>query len=137
MAPKRRSRRVAGSIRRLSSGRYQARVHGADGDRRAAPVTFATKGEADLWLSTVAVDMSRGEWVDPNAGTVQLAAYVTEWMEGKPSLAPKTVDLYEYLLDRLILPGLGDMPLNAITPMVVRQWRAQLLKAGRQGESTI
>jgi integrase len=137
MAPKRRSRRVAGSIRRLPSGRYQARFRGADGSLRAAPITFATKGEADLWLSTVAVDMSRGEWVDPNAGTVQLAAYVNEWMEGKPSLAPKTVDLYEYLLDRLILPGLGGMPLNAITPMVVRQWRAKLLKAGRQGESTI
>jgi hypothetical protein len=64
MAPKRRSRRVAGSIRRLPSGRYQARFRDVDGDLQTAPATFATKAEADLWLSTVATDMSRREWVD-------------------------------------------------------------------------
>jgi hypothetical protein len=37
-------------------------------------------------------------------------------MKGKPSLAPKTMELYEYLLAQLILPEMGHVPLNSITP---------------------
>ena len=40
-------RRTSGSIRRLPSGRYQARVRGDDGLLRAAPVMFVTKADAD------------------------------------------------------------------------------------------
>jgi integrase len=137
MAQKRRRRRVAGSIRRLPSGRYQARFRDVDGRLRSAPTTFATKGQADLWLATIAADMSRGEWVDPSAGKVPLDVYAVQWMDAKSSIAPKTVELYKYLLDDLIMPSLGDLPLNAITPMAVRQWRANLSKAGRPGASTI
>ena len=137
MAQKPRRRRVAGSIRKLPSGRYQARFRDVGGRLRSAPTTFATKGQADLWLATIAADLSRGEWVDPKAGKVPLAAYAAEWMRGKPSLAPKTVELYEYLLDHVILPALGDLPLNAITSMTVRTWRADLLRSGRPGESTV
>ena len=58
-------------------------------------------------------------------------------MQGKAGPSPKTVELYQYLLARLILPTLGDLQLKAITPMRVRTWRADLLRAGRPGESTI
>jgi integrase len=102
-----------------------------------APVTFATKADADLWLASAATDTARGEWVDPRAGNVTLAQYASEWMAGKVRLAPKTVELYQYLLARLILPRLGTSPLNAITPMEIRRWRAELLRAGSPGESTI
>jgi integrase len=137
MAPKRRSRRLAGSIRKLPSGRYQARFRADDGRLRAAPVTFRTKAEADLWLASAAIDTARGEWVDPDAGKITLRAYAREWLLGKPSLAPKSLELYTYLLDHLILPGLGDLPLNGLTPMAVRKWRADLLRAGRPGPSTV
>ena len=56
MVQKRRSRRVAGAIRKLPSGRYQARFRGEDGRLQPAPVTFATKADADLWLASAATD---------------------------------------------------------------------------------
>jgi integrase len=102
-----------------------------------APITFATKADADLWLASLATDVSRGEWVDPRAGKVTLEQYAEAWLASKVGLAPKTVELYEYLLRLLIVPQLGSKPLNEITPMRVRKWRAELLKAGRPGESTI
>jgi integrase len=90
-----------------------------------------------LRLASAARDTARGEGVDPRAGNVTLAQYASAWTAGKVRLAPKTVELYEYLLARLILPSLGTSPLNAITPMAVRRWRAELLRAGRPGESTV
>jgi len=102
-----------------------------------APVTFRTKSEADRWLSSVTTDVARGDWVDPDAGKVGLRDYSRQWMVGKADLAPKTVELYGYLLERLILPGLGDLALSSITPMRVRAWRADLVRRGKPGASTI
>jgi Phage integrase, N-terminal SAM-like domain len=139
MTQKRRSKRLAGAIRKLPSGRDQARFRGPDGDLQPAPMTFWTKAEADAdaWLASETTDVARGEWIDPDAGKVLLRDYAKQWMAGKAVLAPKTVELYQYLLDRVILPPLSDLPLNAITPMRVRVWRAELLMAGKPGESTI
>lgn len=137
MAQARKSRRVAGSIRKLPSGRFQARIRGDDGQLRAAPTTFATKVEADRWLASVVTDKAQGRWVDPRAGRVVLRAFAEEWMQGKAALAPKTVELYEYLLARLILPPLGDVEVGDLTPARVRAWRAGLLRAGRPGPSTV
>ena len=137
MAQRRRSRRTAGSIRRLPSGRYQARVRDAAGGLHPAPTTFATRAEADRWLAAVVTEQAQGRWVDPRAGRVPLERFVAEWMSGKAALAPKTLELYGYLLDRLILPALGSVELADLTPARVRAWRAALLRGGRPGPSTI
>ena len=137
MAPKRRARRTAGAIRRLPSGRYQARVRDGSGDLQAAPATFATKAEADRWLASAVADQAHGRWVDPRAGRVELRRYAAQWMEGKAALAPKTIELYDYLAGRLILPKLGDVELAELSPARVRAWRANLLRGGRPGASTV
>ncbi len=137
MARTRKTRRTSGSIRRLPSGRYQARARAADGLLQPAPVTFETKAEADRWLASVVTDKAQGRWVDPRAGKVSLADFAAEWMRGKAALAPKTHELYDYLLGRLILPALGDVVLADLTPARVRAWRASLLRAGRPGPSTV
>lgn len=137
MAPRRRGRRTAGSIRRLPSGRYQARVRLEDGRLLPAPETFRTKGAADQWLASVITEQARGKWIDPRAGEVPLRRFAQQWMKGKVELAPKTQELYDYLLNALILPTLGDVELVQLTPARIRAWRAGLLRAGRPGPSTI
>jgi integrase len=137
MARLRRTRRTTGSIRKLASGRYQARVRDLDGRLVPAPQTFATKVEADRWVAAAITDQARGTWVDPKAGKVPLRSYAEEWLKAKPSLAPKSVELYEYLLERLILPRLGHVHLSDITPTRVRSWRADLLRKDRPGPSTV
>src|SRR5438128_2517912 len=96
MARTSKSRRTSGSIRRLPSGRYQARARAADGPLQPAPVTFETKAEADRWLASVVTDKAQGRWVDPRAGKVAVRDFAAEWMLGKAALAPKTHELYEY-----------------------------------------
>ena len=53
---KRRRRRAFGTVERLPSGRFRARVPDLDGRYVAAPVTFATKTEAAVW-----VDLQRAD----------------------------------------------------------------------------
>ena len=137
MARTSKARRTSGSIRRLPSGRYQARVRGDDGQLAPAPLTFETKAEADRWLASMLADKVQGRWVDPRAGKIRLSAFAAEWLGGKAALAPKTSELYDYLLTRLILPTLGELELAEIKPARVRAWRAALLRADRPGPSTV
>ena len=58
--------RSFGSIRKLPSGKYQARYwHLAK--QIAAEHTYAAKTDARRWLSTVEADIVRGDWVDPGS----------------------------------------------------------------------
>ena len=47
------SRRRFRGVRRLSSGRWQARYRTSDGRRHTAPETFATKADATRHLAQV------------------------------------------------------------------------------------
>ena len=83
-----------GSVRKLPSGRYQARYR-VDGKMVGAPTTFRTKRDAEAYLSTVRADMERGVWVNPAAGKVTLRAYATRWLDQRADLRPRTIELYE------------------------------------------
>lgn len=133
MARTRRARRTAGSIRRLPSGRYQARVRGDDGLLCPAPETFTTKAEADRWVASMITDQAQGRWIDPRAGRVPLRAYAEEWLQGKAALSPKTSELYDYLLKCLVLQALGDVQLCDLSPARVRRWRADLFRVAVPG----
>ena len=75
------SRRQFGSVRRLSSGRWQARYPGPNGAQMTAPMTFATKALAGAFLASVETDMRRGTWFDPTAGTaISLGEYAATWL---------------------------------------------------------
>ena len=52
-------RRHFGAIRRLPSGRYQARYLGPDGLYHAAPETFELKADAAHFLSIVEAQLAR------------------------------------------------------------------------------
>ena len=126
----RRGRRGFGAVRRLPSGRYQARYRDEAGAEHTAAETFGRKADADRWLSTVQADMLRGQWVEPRAGRVVLSEYGADWLAHRPGLRIRTRELYSSLLRLHILPGLGAVELARITPMAVRRWHADLSNAG-------
>jgi integrase len=121
--------RAFGFIRRLPSKMYQASYLGPDGKRHNAPTTFETKGDADSYLGVIQAAIIEKRWRPTMATPVvtTLRAYAGPWLADR-DLKPRTRDHYRRLLDRLILPRLGDMPLREITPDVVRSWHADLSK---------
>ena len=59
------SKRRFGRVRRLPSGRWQARYKGPDGIDRPAVRTFASKTDAERWLLLAEAEIIRGDWIDP------------------------------------------------------------------------
>ncbi|KAA8939227.1 N-terminal phage integrase SAM-like domain-containing protein, partial [Mycobacterium sp.] len=118
------SRRRFGSIRRLPSGRWQARYTGPGGTRRKAPDTFAAKLHAEAWLADEARKIDAGLWNPlPRAGrgAPTLGEYFELWLAGR-QLRPRTRYLYESLWRNHIGPDLGDTRINEITAERVRGW---------------
>jgi integrase len=131
------ARRDFGYVRQLPSGRWQASYLAPDGKRYTArtdddrPLTFDSRTYASAWLSRVHGDIQAGRWVSPDAPkaatalVLLLRAYADAWLEGR-ELSATTGKHYRDLLDRLILPALGDTEISSISPVVVREWHAGL-----------
>ena len=126
-------KRRFGRVRRLPSGRYQARYLGPDGVDRPAPQTFATKREAEVWLTLTEGEIKRSDWLDPSAGAVPFAKYAAGWM-GQGQFSPKTAQLYELLLRLHLVPTFGEINIGEIRQEDVRSWRAAQLRTGPQQE---
>ena len=105
------SRRDFGSVRKLPSGRWQARFRDRSGVMHTAPNTFASKGDATRYLAGVRADLDRGAYFDPHAGSETVADYAATWLDNRRvrgrALAPRTRELYRSQLDNHILPVLG------------------------------
>jgi integrase len=121
-------RREFGTVRKLPSGRWQARYLGPDGQRYTAPETFDTKSDAQEWLNLIRADIERNQWRDPDVGAINFRKYALRWLKER-GLSPTTVDRYGGLLRLHILPTFGGKDLDEITPPSVRTWRAERLKA--------
>jgi len=121
-----RRQRGAGTVRQLPSGRWQARLRGEDGVRVSASTTFDTKLDASAWLKAQTDDIDRGVWQTPVLQKVPaLRDYAATWLANR-DLKPRTRAHYRSLLDVHIVPALGDVALDRVSPTTVRNWYADL-----------
>lgn len=121
-----RKRRGFGRLRQLPSGRWQAAYIGPDTKLHKASRTYASEGDAEGWLARERRKIDLGTWgaVERSDG-ITLRAFATQWLEQR-SLRPRTRQLYESMLNRLILPDIGDGKMVTLTPAKIRQWHAEL-----------
>jgi integrase len=120
-------RRQFGSIRKLPSGRWQARYRDAANQEHAE--TFGGKADADTWLAGAQADMARGDWRDPTMARVAFATWAERWLATTVHLAPKTRIGYESILRTRCLPAFGTTPVVAIDTPAVRGFVSDLLAA--------
>ena len=131
-------------MRRLPSGRYQARYVGPTGETVTAPTTFTARIDAEAWLAAERRRVEEPEsWQSPKLRLEQarrvaeanrlptLRDYAEQWIDqrrnskGEP-LRPLTRDKYRSSLRVHVYPTLGDLPLDEITRAVVRSWHHRL-----------
>lgn len=133
-----------GRIRKLPSGRYQARFFGPDGLEHAAPATFEKDTAARRWLDgqrdVIQLAVQTGtEWKPPERerkarkpstpddGTPLFSEFAEYYLKTKRSskgeeLRPSTRQSYETSLKKHLTPTFGKMHLGSITPETVEQW---------------
>lgn len=144
----RNKRRTFGQVRRLPSGRIQARYVDPEGRTRlsrsgkptpvlhTAPHTFTTELDAETWLGTEYRMISAGTWTSPDQRRREalaaeesrrhstFEAYARAWLASRHDLRPTTRASYEGSLERHLIPTFGHVPLEQITVSQVRAWFA-------------
>ena len=127
-------RRSFGQVRRLPSGRFQARFRreGAWYTARTVdggPRTFTTAAQADRWLAAQAEAIAAGTWRPPGKTRTAIVPtfreYAEDWLRDR-DLAPTTREHYAQVLRDHVYPAFGDDPLTEITAARVRAWHASV-----------
>ncbi len=124
------SKRQFGTLRKLSSGRWQARYRDASGLRHAADDTFASKSEAARWLALAEADVVRGDWIDPRLGRVTFAEWAAEWLSTTVHLRAQTRAGYDAVLRTHLLPVFESRPIATIEQIDMRRFVANMLVDG-------
>ncbi|MET4149919.1 site-specific integrase [Bradyrhizobium sp. RT7b] len=119
----------SGSLQSRGENSWRLRYYDADGARQA--VTFrGTKKEAETKLRSVLDAVDKGTHVAPDKTT--LRKWSADWIALKAAERQhKTVARYEDLLEKHVLPKLGDRPLQQIKPIEIQKLYAELNLAPR------
>jgi integrase len=114
---------------------YRARYALPDGTRFSR--TFATKLDADAWLSAERSLLDKGTWTTPQArrlaqdqltmeASLNTVGRFAERYLQQRSLRPTTAHGYRKLLDNRILPTFADVPLRDVRLIDIKTWLAGL-----------
>jgi integrase len=109
-------------------------MRGPDGRERSR--SFRTRKAAETYERELLVQRDRGGWVDPRAGRVTLADWVSEWSATLAHLRTSSRRIYLDNLRLHVLPTLGNIPLNKIDKTMLRAWLAEL-NAGPLAPATV
>lgn len=123
---KRRMKRGSGAVRRLPSGRWQAKVR-VDGVYYPAPDTFDVKQSATIWLKNQLESIESGTWTPPvkKKTPMTFGSFAEQWLAGR-DLKPRTVEQYRHILDHELLPAWGKRSMTGITVGQVDSWYRSL-----------
>lgn len=129
---KKRTRRGFGYVRRLPSKKYQASYIGPDLVRHSAPSTFATKGDAEAWLSAERLLISLDAWIPAELRRerakanrpVRFGEYAEIWLKDR-DLKPRTRSHYAALLEKQLNPW-ALATIKEMRPEMVREWHTNL-----------
>lgn len=118
-----------GSVRKLPSGRFQARYTAPDGIEHRAPTTFQFKGDAQTWLAMERTKITNGKWMPvlDKPTTTTFTDYSTDWL-ARRELKPRTRTEYGRLLT-VLQDRFGRSQMPTITSEAVRKWYAGLDQA--------
>lgn len=91
---------------------------------------FATKRDAQSYLTKTLAALQTGAFTEPNKVTVGEYLLI-RWLPGRaPSLRASTLDSYRRSIDLHVIPGLGHVRLQQLTPEHLDRFYADRLAAG-------
>lgn len=114
-----------GKTRRVKSDRYgiglryRARYVGPDGTEKSKSFPDRQKRLAENWLTNVASDMSRGQYIDPRAARVTFKDYAEKWLKAHSADLSSQI-VTEQRLRLHAFPILGSRPLDSFRPEHLR-----------------
>lgn len=132
-----RTRRTFGAVRKLPSGRHQAKYTGPDGQWHKAPHTFDYKGDAEGWLNAERKLIALEAWTPPEQRAAEAAksaerANLTvsdlcaRWLQS-PHLKASSADSHRRMLElRVLNTDLANEPVIDVDRLRIAEWWAQV-----------
>lgn len=108
--------------------KWDVRYRLGNGSERSE--TYDTREQAKAAAAKAELSRVRGGLVDPNAGSMTVAAFAEEWLRDHRRLSPDTRGFYAGQLRNHIVPYLGDIRLRDLTRRDVAVWNAELRRTG-------
>ncbi len=100
-----------------------------NGKRKRVAKSFrGTKREAEKELTRLLAEAEQGIFVLPTNNTV--ADFLKAWLDkyARPNLARTTVEGYDIAINKHLIPELGTVPLEKLTPLQIQSYCAKKLK---------
>lgn len=119
---------MAGSISKISTGKYRARYRDNTGKQHARH--FDRRGDARTWLDEQTSALVTGRHVEPKTRKVTVANWCERWLEHYTTANRESTAAQAGVHVRRIVAGLGDMPLSEVKPDDVIAWMGQLRTEG-------
>lgn len=93
------------------------------GGRKQVTKSFPSRKEAQLWLASMTVTRTEPK------GT-PLAEYLPRWLAGKAGVKASTKASYRMHVERYLVPMVGHLEVQRLTPHDIQSWHRDLLEAG-------
>jgi len=86
--------------------------------------------DAQKRLRQILTELDRGVFAKPGKTTV--ADYLNTWLQDycKPSISPRTLQLYSYICRVHIIPAIGNIPITELKPQQLQKLYAEKLSSG-------
>jgi integrase len=118
---------MRGHIRQKSKGSWQITIDtgtGPDGERRRhfETVHSSRKSDAQKRLTELLTSLDKGVYTPP--GRLTLAEHLHDWLEGyvKTNCSQRTLDGYQSIIERHLIPGLGYIQLKQLQPPAIQAY---------------
>jgi integrase len=108
------------------------RVRWVDDTGHERTKVFDRKPDAQTYLNGLTADVQRGEYVDPRRSAETFGSVAEQWFKTKQHRKPKTIAGYRSLLDTIVLPQWGSVPLKRINYEAYSTWLGGLAVDGSQ-----
>ena len=100
--------------------RWLARWVDHDGKERSK--AFERKADAQTHIKGVTTALTTGTYADPKRGSITFATVAEPWFDSKSGRKPQTRAGYRCLLDVIVLPRWGQIPLRDISHEDIQAW---------------
>jgi len=110
-------------------------VRGLISQQLPSPSCTPRRHTPDLLSASIGgltADIQRGAYVDPRKSAETFGSVAAQWFATKGHRKPKTVAGYRFILDTLVLPKWGEVPLKQIDYQAYSTWLGGLAVDGSQ-----
>jgi integrase len=115
------------SVKRRPDGRWRARYRDQAGKEHAKH--FDRKVDGQRWLDEVTAATVTGQYVDPKAGDITVAAYARQWAASRPHNARTARRVASAIKNHVEGTELGARPLSKVLPSEAQGWATTRAKA--------